>query len=288
MMNTSGAFTGAVIHHFTKKHSALGQYLRHVRYLWFVRGRYAELGLVIIALWSLSEISPFAPSLSFEKIMIDYSHFTATIFNSEHWNLFKVIAFAFEIFALFLIAEFVLINKASSIFVFGAFAGIIIYLKLPIADTSFTAEFFWGLIVGIAFYFFTQNKTLELRTKLVMYALFLAYLISQLNHPAQITSDGFNWLPFASDSNRINRVTEILNITWIFLALSFFTLSIKQTNVKKNGLIGLVVVGIVSLTLEWQQQTLQNTSADITDVLVAMSAWALPYFHPEIRQGGRG
>jgi len=80
-------------------------------------------------------------------------------------------------------------------------------------------------------------------------------------------------------------VTEILNIAWIFLALSFFTLSIKQVMVKRNGVIGLFVVGVIAFSLEWQQQTLQNTSADITDVLIAMFAWALPYFHPEIQRG---
>ena len=287
LMNASGAFIGALLHHFTKKHSALGQYLRSVRYQWFVRGRYAELGMVIIAFWALSEISPFAPTLSTEVITQDYSAFISHLFVSEKWDLFIIASFAFEIFALFLIAEFVLIDKTTSLFVFGTFAGVIIYMKIPVADIQLTPEFFWGLISGIGLYFFTQTKTIEMRTKLVMYALLCAYIINQLNHPSQISVDTFNWLPFDSDAERINRVTEILNISWIFLALSFFALSIKQKEIKKNGMIGLAVVGIVSLMLEWQQLTLQNTSADITDVMVAMFAWALPYFHPEIRRGVR-
>ncbi len=286
-MNATGAFTGALLHHLTKKHSTLGRQLRHIRYQRFKRGRYSELGLVIIALWALSELSPFAPSLDFKEIANNYNHFIQQLSYSEKWDLFKLLAFALEIFALFLITEFILSKKASSLFVFGVFAGIIIYLKLPIADTPLTPEFFWGLIAGIALYFITQNKTTELRTRLVIYALILAYIINQLNHPAQHAINAFNWLPFDSDAKRINRITELLNITWIFLALSFFALSISQQAIKTNGAIGLFLVTIVALSLEWQQQTLQNTSADISDVLIAMFAWSLPYFHPEIRRGGR-
>jgi len=289
-MNASGAFAGALIHHFTKKHSKSGNYLRDIRYKWFRQGRYAELGLVIIGLWALSEISPLAPTIKFELIAVEYSNFTQHLFAYSGLNFFTITAFAFEIVALFLITEFILNNKTTSLFVFGVFAGVVIYLKLPVADTRLAPEYVWGLIAGIGFYFVTQKQSINSRTKLVMYALFLAYLISQLNHPPQILSENFNafnWLPFDSDAKRINRVTELLNIAWIFLALSFFTLSIKQANVKKNGLIGLSLIGIVTLLLEWQQLTLQNTSADITDVMVAMFAWALPYFHPEIRRGGR-
>ncbi|MDH3327381.1 MAG: VanZ family protein [Gammaproteobacteria bacterium] len=195
IMNTSGAFTGALLHHLTKKHSTLGKHLRNMRYKWFLHGRYTELGLVTIALWALSEISPLAPALSYEIISQDYSHFMSTLLVSSQWDSFKIIAFAFEIFALFLITEFILINKATSLYVFGTFAGVIIYMKLPVADTQLTPEFFWGLIAGIALYFSTQAKSIELRTKLVMYALFLAYLINELNHPVQILADEFNWLP---------------------------------------------------------------------------------------------
>lgn len=287
-MNAMGALTGALIHHFTKKHSAMGRYLRNIRYKWFKRGRYAELGMVIIGLWALSEVSPLAPAFNFELIALDYQQLSQQIFQFSQLDIYLIIAFSFEIFALFLITELVLIDKSTSLFVFGIFAGIIIYLKLPVADISLHAEYLWGLIAGIAFYFFTQKQKKELRIKLVMYALFFAYLINQLNHPAQLSAEdfnSFNWLPFDSDAKRISRVTEILNIAWIFLALSFFTLSIKQTSIKLNGVIGLAIVTSVAFILEWQQQSLQNTSADITDVLVAMFAWTLPYFHPEIRQG---
>jgi len=287
-MNASGALAGALTHHFTKKHSILGKHLRQIRYKWFKKGRYSELGLVIIAIWALSELSPLAPSLDLNTIILDYNNFTKDLFNLSAWNYFSIMAFALEIFALFLIIELVLKAKSNCLIIFGAFACMIIYMKLPVADTHLSAEHFWGLIIGIALNFSLQNRTIELRTKLVMYALFLTYLINQLNHPAQLPTDSlntFNWLPFDSDAKRINRVTEILNITWIFLALSFLTLSIKQKKLKRNGAIGLIVATIVALILEWQQQTLQNSSADITDVLVAMFAWSLPYFHPEIRKG---
>ncbi len=286
-MNASGAFVGALLHFSTQKHSSLGKRLRHIRYLWFKRGRYAELGLVIIALWALSELSPFAPTLDFKMLAFDYNHFTNGLFNTEKWDHFTIFAFALEIFALFLITEFVLIKKNSSLFVFGVFAGIIVYLKLPIADTQLMPEFFWGLMLGIALYFATHTKPQELRTKLVIYALIMAYIINQLNHPTQISISTFNWLPFDSDEKRLNRITELLSIAWVFLALSFFTLSIKQQATKIHGAIGLLIVGAVAFLFEWQQQTLQDASADISDILVAMFAWSLPYFHPEIRRGIR-
>ena len=289
-MNAMGALTGALMHHFTKKHSAMGRHLRNIRYQWFKRGRYAELGMVIIGLWALSEITPLAPAFNVEVIALDYQQLSQQLLQFSQLDLYLLIAFSFEIFALFLITELVLIRQSTSLFVFGIFAGIIIYLKLPVADINLHAEYLWGLITGIAFYFFSQKQKREQRIKLAMYALFFAYLISQLNHPAQLSAEdfnSFNWLPFDSDAKRITRVTEILNIAWIFLALSFFTLSIKQETIKLNGLIGLAIVTSIAFLLEWQQQSLQDTSADITDVLVAMFAWALPYFHPEIRQGPR-
>jgi len=288
MMNTLGSFTGALLHHFTKKHSTLGQQLRVIRYTWVIRGRYSELGLIVIALWALSEVSPLAPALNMNAMVHDYIMFTHHLIDSEQWQLLNIIGFGFEVFALFLVTELVLINKTGTLFIFGIFAGIILYLKIPVADINLSADHFWGLILGMALFFLTKDRKLEYRTFLVMMALIITYAIAQLNHPVHLSIQDyntFNWLPFDSDAKRINRVTEILSITWIFLALSFFTLSLKQSDVKKNGLIGLLFVMLVTFVFEWHQQNLQDTSADITEVIIPMFAWALPYFHPEIRKG---
>jgi len=288
LMNSIGSFAGALIHHVTKKHSTLGKKLRSLRYSWFMKGRYAELGMVIIALWALSEISPLAPALKVSMLLNDFALFTQGLLDVSQWQWLNILSFGFEIFVLFYITECILVNKNSTQFIFGIFAGIIIYLKIPVADIQLSPDFFWGLILGIGLYFGFKNQTTKIRILLAIGALVSTYLIHQLNYPSHSSIENytaFNWLPFDSDAKRINRVTEILNIAWTFLALSFLTLSLKQTYIKKNGAIGLGIVIIVAFITEWQQQFLQHTSADITEVLIAVFAWALPYFHPEIRRG---
>jgi len=286
-MNVTGAFVGAVLFQLTTSKTQLGQHLRKIRYRWFIEGRFVDLGLVIVGIWLLSELSPFIPSLQVQAFYETFTLLKSSLFDLSDLGYLKVLSFCLEIFALLVIAEMILKNKAATLLSFAAFAGIVLYLKIPVVDTELTAELIYGHLAGAALYFFLGTINSETRIYLAIYALVLAYIINQLNYvPIYQTEEirPFNWMPFNNESKRIFRITEILNITWTFLAISFFILLLHPKNKSSTWVIGCCAIFVLSFTLEWQQQGLKSANADITDVLVSLFAWSVPFFHPIIRQ----
>ena len=153
---------------------------------------------------------------------------------------------------------------------------------------SLLAEQFYGLIISIALYQLTNCLSRKQRIVLAIYAIIFAYVFEQLDHlafPGATDFHSFNWIPFNFQFGRIFHIREILNTVWIFLALSFLVLSLQPEEKKKTFFIGIALVTLICFTIEWQQQYLQKTYADITDVLVAAITWGTPFLHPLIRQG---
>jgi VanZ family protein len=61
--NTVGTLVGAALSSPLRSDGRLGRRLQQWRNQWFVPGRMADLGLVAIGLWALSQLTPLVPSL---------------------------------------------------------------------------------------------------------------------------------------------------------------------------------------------------------------------------------
>ncbi|MDX1811841.1 MAG: hypothetical protein R3240_07840, partial [Gammaproteobacteria bacterium] len=144
-----------------------------------------------------------------------------------------------------------------------------------------------GLLMAAALFFIFDPIKPKTMLLIAIYAVVISYIIGQLNHPA-ITAEAklktFNWIPFYFQFNRITQIRELLETIWLSLALSFLVISYRPKKFKMALFTGLISIGIISFIIEWQQQSLQRSSPDITDTIVAMGVWVLPFLHPGINK----
>jgi VanZ family protein len=73
--------------------------------------------------------------------------------------------------------------------------------------------------------------------------------------------------------------SEILSLFWPFLALGCLGAFITRAHRRRwMAFIGGLLVLAVMFALEWQQQTIPGQHADITDILLALAGWSLPWW----------
>jgi len=286
-INTLGAFSGAFLYFFTSKASKLGAQLHQLRKNFFKAGRLTDLGLLVCIAWALAEISIIAPYISFNNFPTDANLANHSALATNHLASFSGIAFMLKVFAVMVLFSCTMRDRSNAILLSFLFISITLFLKTNLANMELPNEQLTGFLVGAAIFFVLQEKSQEYLLFCAIYALLFAYIINELNYPGITNNElatTFNWIPFTNESKRIFRLTEFLNITWIFLGLSYFINFFQGSKTVFIFLSGFISISVLCITMEWQQQWLDGANADISDIIVAIIAWSIPFAHPYIRQ----
>lgn len=73
--------------------------------------------------------------------------------------------------------------------------------------------------------------------------------------------------------------SEMLSLFWPFVALGCLGAFATRPNRRRlMAFIGGLLVLALMFALEWQQQTIPGRHADITDILLALAGWSLPWW----------
>lgn len=287
-MNTAGAGFGVLLYFIFSRENPIGLAIHDWRYNLFARGRYIDLGLLAIAAWGMAELNPFLPVLSFEHIQTELESIN-TVIQDTHGYL-NLIGFALETYTIAIIVVMSLRHGHNSMLVTATFCIIVIFLKIPAYGVSTSFEQIYGLVTGLFLYFILHTNNKPVNVIFAIYAVLISFVISQLNHPLLLETHKpkpLNWIPFYFQFNRITHVREILQSLWAMSAICFLVLSYQVQNFKRIAILGLIGIGIGSFAIEWQQQKLQLTSPDITNVIISMGIWVLPFLHPAVRKALR-
>jgi hypothetical protein len=88
----------------------------------------------------------------------------------------------------------------------------------------------------------------------------------------------FNWVPLYGQLRSLAGLESILELFWPFFTLAYFArwLTPPQRRTQVHCLGALLVLAMV-FKLEWMQQTLPGRYGDITQVLLAVCGWLLPF-----------
>ena len=269
-MNSLGAITGAFLYALFSKQNPLGEVVNQWRYSLFKHGRFIDLGLLTLVVWSLTELNPFLPSVATDNV-----------------NFYTALELGLEAFAIIVIVSYCAKAKYNVVMLSLAFCTCIVVIKSNLyAGDLILRQQLLALILAALFYFVISNKYARYKPMLGIYAVIFSFIISQLNHPLLKETQELkelNWIPFYFQFNRINHIREILETFWAIPAISFLIISYKIKNYLIIALSGLVIIFMAGIALEWQQQFLQLTSPDITNVIIAMGIWILPFLHPQVR-----
>ncbi len=285
-LNTIGAITGTTLYLLFSRQNALGRSLLQWRYTLFHRGRLIDLGLFSVAAWILSELAPFLPGVDWQTVASNLSLLKLGIQKLPSMDTLEVTETAFKGFVIFYLLG-VCLRRHYAVLSIGLGLGLfVLWLKLPIQGTSAKLEQFIGLIIAAFGYFSLEKRYNEHFPLVSIYAALLAYSISQLHHPLlALTQETkhINLIPFYFPSNRLIHIREILETIWVTTTVGFLIRNSKLNNVRLAAIIGIIVIGVAGLSIEWAQQNLQMTAPDITHVIIAIAAWAFPFLHPRLK-----
>ncbi|MDX1811628.1 MAG: hypothetical protein R3240_06745, partial [Gammaproteobacteria bacterium] len=129
-MNTLGASIGSFLYILFSKQNALGLAINSWRYSLFEKGRYFDLGLIVIAIWCLAKLTTFLPALSFAAISADISNINDSISSTQQF--LSACGFATEILTILCIVSLCLKKGHNVLIITIAFCAFILTLRIPI------------------------------------------------------------------------------------------------------------------------------------------------------------
>ncbi|MDH5545573.1 MAG: VanZ family protein [Gammaproteobacteria bacterium] len=274
-LNMAGGFIGTLIAYFTGRHSITGAWLREKRCNWFAHGRFADLALATLGIWALSVTSPLIPVSGLAELTDRLQLFSHT----SHWLIYPNMAI--NVLAVGFILSFISVNFRSFWPLYIVFVFVILFLRLFVMDTQMDLAIWFMAIIGMLLCGGLLLLDIERQAAIVMTLLVVSYLMTHFLQPDYVSHGKLiNWLPFDQQIGKIQRFAEILQVFFVFLSLSFCAIAFRPRNDFNFGMIGGFMVVFVVLLLESQ-----DTVVDVTEILLALGAWTIPWLHPEIRKG---
>jgi glycopeptide antibiotics resistance protein len=285
-LNTFGGFFGALVALSLSPDTTVGSRLYRLRANYIHPGASANLGLLALGFWVLSQLSPLVPSIDLGNLRIGVKPLWYTLLSPATLEWMRVIEYALSITAAGVISSTLLRTRYNALFLFAGFTSLVLLLKIPVIGRQLSLEAVLGLAIGLVFTFIVYDRSVRTRLLIAACALTGMVLASSLHVPANAVAGyptAFNWVPFRSHlSNNITGLIDILGSLWPFVALAYLAC---LANFRLRGLLivaGSVVVFLLVFVLEWYQQYQPGRSPDITDAIIATLAWLAPWFYPAL------
>lgn len=251
-----------------------------VRRYWIKPGALIDVGLVAIFFWVLSQLSPFVPSIDIANLRAGLSPLWQTLNHPERFQLYQAASYAFYIAGLgFFIARLLRPERAFYL-PFFIFVGVVLLLKVPVVGRQLSLEAIAGMgaaMVLVAFFKHGPRITTSAAIVTILAGVVTASLWAEQGAWSHIFQP-FNWVPFSAQMTNIIGLPDILADLWPFLALA--VLANLGTRGYARGMmfiVGGAALFSLALALEFQQQTIAGRSPDITDALLALIGWMLPW-----------
>ena len=290
MLNSIGGFTGALLALLIWQDTFISEHLKNLRSTYIQSGALANLGLAVLGLWALSQLSPLVPSLDMGTLGHGLKPLFLSFTHPDSLEWIRVVEYALSISALGILSSTLLRTDHRSALGFVIFATMVLLLKVPVVSRQLSLEALLGLFTGVTFVLLVSS--ISQRTQLRMAAVLLLGTVVCAGLYAPDTNvnfspsaySAFNWVPFRSHlNNEIIGIIDILSGLWPFLALGYITLLSGTTHRMAVATAGAVLIFAMVFALEWNQQSIPGRSADITDAILAVFAWCFPWLSPSFR-----
>lgn len=280
LINTLGTALGA-LGAITLHHLPLGRGLRQLRQTIFETDRLADLGILVLGVWALSELTPLVPSLDFGNLKHGIKPVWSVLTAPGSVQGRKVLIAALEFLALGILLRQSLRSRVGFWKLFWMILGGVMLLKVPVVGRQLSAEDCLGL-VGAFIILGVLGQAVRSRTGalLGLVAMISARILDGLSigDGASLTTYAFNWIPFAGQHNGLVGLIDILLGIWPYLALVFLVIRLTGSAHLLVMVAGAVAVFSLSFYLEWRQQQIPGRYPDATDAYLALAGWLFAWF----------
>jgi len=288
-LNTAGTFIGVILAATATGRTAIGRRLLDVRRDLFHNDSLTNLGLAVLAFWALAQLTPLVPSLDIGNLRQGVSPIWKVLQAPSSFNSQQAATYMLEIAAMGLLSVMLIKRQLHAALPFIIFISAVLILKIPIVGRQLSLEALTGLAVGVVLFIAARNWNFRARAIIAGTALLLGYILSQLDSEGDPTAPlrTINWIPFQGQMSNVMGLADILIEAWPFFAITYLAAVTRNKKGLYVPIIGGFLVFALAFSLEWTQQTIPGRYPDITDAVLALFAWILPWLHPGIRNAAK-
>jgi VanZ family protein len=279
--NSAGAILGAGFAAAFDPRLPTGSVLLHLRRDWFASGALTNLALVILGLWAMTQAAPFVPSLDWGNLKSGIKPLGNTLRHPETFHPLEATSVGLYLLALGLIARMAALRPIAWPFLLFTLG--VLLLKVPVVGRQLTLEALigWAAAMGMLAVWPRQPA---MRVMTAGAALLSAYALAQFEPGDTATKYLINWIPFKGQVGTLVGMGDILETLWPFLALGLAVRWFTPWRWRRLAWLGGgIMVALLAIALEWIQQSIPGRYPDITDVLLAVSGWMLPWLLTDTR-----
>lgn len=278
--NSAGAALGTVLAAAFDPHLATGRKLSEWKKAWFVEGSLANLALVTLSVWFMTQTAPFVPSLDWGNLKDGLKPLGNTLNHPASFRPIVAIEYALQLLALGLLAMNVARRPLVPAFI--AFSLLVLLYKIPVVGRHLSAEVLvgWGAAMLLLM---VPMRAVSSRVLLAISALLTAHALAQFEPGRDTGTYALNWVPFKQQVGTLAGMGDILETLWPFMAIGLLLRLMTPWRWRSVvALAGGMLIALFTLALEWMQQSIPGRFADFTDVLIATLGWSLPWLVADI------
>jgi VanZ family protein len=276
LTNILGTLAGAVAGTYFRRDDRFALQFRKVREEWFETRDGVTVALAAVALWAMSQLSPFVPSMDVSSIAQGLSPLWQSLHDPSSISWLKTATYGFNLAALGLLLSAIARPHKKIMMPFLACALLVLCLKPFIVSRQLAGESLCGLAAA-ALLLLLLPQAKSLRALLAIFFLVAGFAMSEMTSAAGGLHP-FNWIPFAGQvDNTVSGFGSILETMWPFVALASLAILGFGARRKPMLYVGGILLMLV-LALEWVQQGIPGRFGDITTVILAATGWSLAWF----------
>ncbi|MBS4096489.1 MAG: VanZ family protein [Sulfuricella sp.] len=253
--------------------------LAQVRRQWFLPGPTADLGLLVLALWGFAQLVPLLLYLDPDSLQRGLWSLWRALMQPSllHWQ--QLAADSLSIAGLGLFVTLYARSAKSIMPMFVAFIIVVLLLRIPVMSWRLSLETGVGAVLGLAGALALLRAPRPLRLIVAAVAILIGFALAKLAPELSLwfkPPREVNWIPFAGRMHSLSGFAELVAGLWPFLALA--ALAQAGTSFRQHALWGGIPLALVAVAVELAQQGVPGHRPDITNVLLAMAGWAVPWW----------
>jgi VanZ family protein len=279
-MNALGSGLGALLAGTLLRDTLSGALALAWRDRWFRHGALANTGLVIAALWLLSQTSPLVPTLDVSHLRRALSGLWHTLHDPRLIVVTQLLTYACLLTSMAAMVLLLARPGRPALRLFALTLLALLMAKALIVGRVLSLEACAGAGIALLASLMLRRLPLRFLPWLGMLMIVLGFSVAELAPGPPWMMAAFNWTPFAGQMHSVAGLSNILELLWLFMALAWFMrIALPDGGTRRTALTGAVLTAVAVFALEWQQQ-FRGRYGDITQVMLCVAGWIIPWCVP--------
>lgn len=279
ILNVLGSVMGAGAALIIFGQARSGLWLHNFRDNTFVSGTLANIGLIVLGLWALSQLSPLVPSLSVSNLRNGLKPIWYTVTGQSPFIEAQSLVYFCSVVALGGIFLSLSRSRRAGLVLFSLLVMTVLLLKVPVLSRQLSLEALLGCVSALIVLTLLHRIPGRLLVTCAGCFLLTSFIVAALRESSfSAQTFVFNWIPFKGHMNSIVGLADILASGWVFLGLGYVARYICRPSMAVSVAgIGVLLVGGLAALMEYLQLGIPGRVPDATDVVIAAAAWSFAW-----------